>query len=82
VSHIGWGLNENAAWIPTTELDSRSYCGSVMFSTGPNTEFGGTNDTLCHIDIPMRDCTVTVDGELVVEGGRIVKASLAPPVPA
>jgi len=79
VSHIGWGLNENAAWIPTTELDSRSYCGSVMFSTGPNTEFGGSNDTLCHIDIPMRDCTVRVDGELVVDRGRIVNAALAPP---
>jgi 2,5-dihydroxypyridine 5,6-dioxygenase len=82
VSHIGWGLNEHALWIPTTELDSRSYCGSVMFSTGPNTEFGGTNDTPCHIDIPMRDCTVHVDGELVVEDGRIVDESLAPRVPA
>jgi 2,5-dihydroxypyridine 5,6-dioxygenase len=82
VSHIGWGLNQNAAWVPTTELDSRSYCGSVMFSTGPNTEFGGDNDTPCHIDIPMRDCTVRLDGELVVDRGRIVKESLAPPVSA
>jgi 2,5-dihydroxypyridine 5,6-dioxygenase len=82
VSHIGWGLNERASWIPTTELDSRSYCGSAMFSTGPNTEFGGDNDTLCHIDIPMRDCTVQVDGETVVDHGRIVRASLAPPAVA
>ena len=78
VSHIGWGLNERAQWDPATELDSRSYAGSVMFSTGPNTEFGGTNDTRCHIDIPMRDCTVHVDGELMVDRGRIVKESLMP----
>jgi 2,5-dihydroxypyridine 5,6-dioxygenase len=78
VSHIGWGLNENALWSPETELDARSYAGSVMFSTGPNTEFGGDNDTPCHIDIPMRDCTVHVDGEVMVDRGRIVKESLAP----
>jgi len=78
ISHIGWGLNGNAQWHPGTELDARSYAGSVMFSTGPNTEFGGDNDTLCHIDIPMRDCTVHVDGDLMVDRGRIVKESLAP----
>lgn len=78
VSHVGWGLNERASWDPSTEIDSRSYSGSAMFSTGPNTEFGGVNDTRCHIDIPMRDCTVHVDGELMVEKGKIVKESLLP----
>jgi len=78
MSHVGWGLNENVSWEPELELDTRSYAGSAMFSTGPNTEFGGDNDTPCHIDIPMRDCTVHLDGELMVDRGRIVKESLAP----
>ena len=28
--------------------------GNVLFSTGPNGELGGPNDTLCHVDVPMR----------------------------
>jgi 2,5-dihydroxypyridine 5,6-dioxygenase len=84
VSHIGWGLNEHARWdahlIGTggIGMDARGWIGNVMFSIGPNTEFGGTNDTTCHVDIPMRDCTLELDGDVVVERGRIVKESLLP----
>ena len=41
VSHIGWGMDERARWDALAAgsggigIDSRSYCGSVMFSTGP-----------------------------------------------
>jgi 2,5-dihydroxypyridine 5,6-dioxygenase len=82
VSHIGWGLNERARWDALIQnpasigMDHRAYEGSVMFSTGPNTEFGGTNDTPCHLDMPMRDCTLWLDDELIVDEGRIVKPSL------
>jgi 2,5-dihydroxypyridine 5,6-dioxygenase len=76
IGHIGWGVNENAIWDAESELDPRSYYGSVMFSTGPNVEFGGDNDTLCHIDVPMRGSSVSVDGETIIEDGRMVKPSL------
>ena len=33
-------------------LDPRSYRGSVLFSTGPNLDFGGTNSSRCHFDMP------------------------------
>jgi 2,5-dihydroxypyridine 5,6-dioxygenase len=83
VSHIGWGLNEGARWDALAldpsmiGLDPRSYEGSVMFSTGPNTEFGGTNDTPCHFDMPMRNCSLYVDDELIVDRGRMVEGSSA-----
>lgn len=84
VSHIGWGNNENARWDAHAigdggiGMDARAWIGNVMFSVGPNTEFGGSNDTACHIDIPMRDCTLELDGDVVIDHGRIVKQSLLP----
>ena len=47
-------------------MEARCFAGSVLFSTGPNQELGGTNDTPCHLDIPMRNCTVYLDDEPVV----------------
>ena len=81
VSHIGWGLNERCEWnvdLPGIGMDGRAYCGNVLFSLGPDTEFGGDNDTACHLDLPMRDCTLWVDGELIVDNGQIVPADLQP----
>ena len=83
VSHIGWGLNENARWDALKlnpnqiGLDPRSYRGSVMFSTGPNNEFGGSNDTRCHFDMPLRNCSLWVDDELIVDCGSLVEGSSA-----
>ena len=53
-------------------MDARSYYGNVLFSTGPNVELGGTNNTPCHLDIPLKGCTLWLDGELIVEEGNIV----------
>ena len=35
-------------------------------------ELGGTNNTPCHLDIPLKGCTLWLDGELIVEEGNIV----------
>lgn len=81
ISHIGWGLNENARWDALTlspdsvGTDARSFHGSVMFSTGPNVHHGGDNDTLCHVDIPMRGCSVYLDDELIIDSGRMLEPS-------
>lgn len=79
VSHIGWGLNPDAGWIvdvPGIGMDSRAAYGNVLFSTGPNTEFGGDNDTACHLDLPMRNCSLWLDDELIVERGAVVPADM------
>ncbi len=81
VSHIGWGLNEKAKWhhlAATREADAEigvhalAFYGNVLFSLGPNTELGGTNDTACHMDIPLRNCNLFLDGQPIVERGSIV----------
>ena len=80
VSHIGWGINENAEWTPTgIGMNGRSYYGNVLFSLGPNTEFGGTNDTLCHLDLPMRGCTAYLDDEMIIEKGEMVPDDMRAP---
>lgn len=84
VSHIGWGLNERCLWdaqLPGIGMDGRAYCGNVLFSLGPDTEFGGDNNTACHLDLPMRNCSLWLDNELIVECGHIVPDDMRPPPP-
>jgi 2,5-dihydroxypyridine 5,6-dioxygenase len=78
VSHIGWGVDKRADWFSLKKLpasvgtDPRSYFGNVQFSTGPNTEAGGNRHTIAHFDMPMRGCTLTLDGQAVVRDGAVV----------
>lgn len=84
ISHIGFGLNERARWdalVTETRgigMDGRAFFGNVLFSTGPNAEIGGTNDTACHLDIPMCNCSLWLDDVLVVKRGGILVPSLLP----
>jgi 2,5-dihydroxypyridine 5,6-dioxygenase len=79
LSHLGWGLSHNARWealgqYPSNTIegqDGRAFAGNFLFSTGPNATGGGNRKTPCHIDMPMRNCTITLDGHPVVTGGRL-----------
>jgi 2,5-dihydroxypyridine 5,6-dioxygenase len=85
ISHIGWGLNHLAQWEylasgkPTIGMDGRACYGNVLFSTGPNVELGGTNDTPCHLDLPMKGCTLYLDDELIVKNGDIIPKDMRAP---
>ncbi|HEY8327642.1 MAG TPA: 2,5-dihydroxypyridine 5,6-dioxygenase [Rhodanobacter sp.] len=84
VSHIGWGFNERCRWAErrpdgSTDvgmIDGRAYYGNVLFSTGPDLEIGGSNDTPCHLDMPMLGCTLWLDDEMILEQGRILPADM------
>ena len=52
-------------------MDARAFEGNFLFSLGPNNEAGGSRTTACHIDIPLRNCTVRLDGEDVVTRGVV-----------
>ena len=77
ISHLGWGLNPKARWDDIVRYENsmenlqaamRSYPGSFLFSTGP----GPARKTKGHIDMPMNDCTISLDGEVVVKDGRLI----------
>ena len=88
VSHIGWGSNERARWhhFATTPnlageyvMNALSFYGNVLFSTGPNTELGGTNDTPCHLDLPMRGCSLWLDETRILDKGVVVHPEMRLP---
>jgi 2,5-dihydroxypyridine 5,6-dioxygenase len=80
MSHVGWGMNPKAKWHRLAPgefpggmgMEPRSFYGNVMFSSGPNSELGGGNDTPCHLDIPMRNCSLLLDDEPILIDGEIV----------
>ncbi|MCG7400716.1 2,5-dihydroxypyridine 5,6-dioxygenase [Caballeronia zhejiangensis] len=80
ISHIGWGLQPRAHWSTlglydreaTIGMDARAFEGNFLFSLGPNNEAGGSRSTTCHIDIPLRHCDVSLDGEAVVRDGVVL----------
>ncbi len=88
VSHLGWGLNPQCRWDSIalygdgperSRAASRCFPGNFLFSTGPNTQGGGKRTTRGHYDVPMRDCTISLDGTVVVEEGRLVDPKMVVP---
>lgn len=78
VSHVGYGLNDAARWDSMALYDRRdfngtelrAFAGNFLYSTGAN-EVAGRH-TAGHFDLPMRRCTVQLDGTTVVDAGKVV----------
>jgi 2,5-dihydroxypyridine 5,6-dioxygenase len=76
-SHVGWGLNPHARYEALTMYDKndlngtelRALAGNFLFSTGAN-EFAN-RFTEGHFDLPMMDCTIALDGQIMVDKGMI-----------
>jgi 2,5-dihydroxypyridine 5,6-dioxygenase len=79
VSHVGWGMNPGARWDAMAFYDKRdfngtelrAFAGNFLYSTGAN-EVAGRH-TLGHFDLPLRNCTVALDGTVVVDEGTLVQ---------
>jgi 2,5-dihydroxypyridine 5,6-dioxygenase len=77
-SHVGYGLNAAARWDSMALYDKRdfngtelrAFAGNFLYSTGANEVAG--RYTRGHFDLPLRHCTVALDGAVVVDAGRIV----------
>jgi 2,5-dihydroxypyridine 5,6-dioxygenase len=82
-SHMGWGLDETARWNALAFYDKeeivgvepRSFYGNFLFSTGPNRY--ANRFTKCHLDIPMRHCTIFLDEKPIIERGEIIHPEMA-----
>jgi 2,5-dihydroxypyridine 5,6-dioxygenase len=82
VSHVGFGMNRAARWdylelydkAQINGTEARAFAGNFLFSTGANETAG--RFTAGHFDLPMRGCTVTLDGDLVVAAG-VLQGDLA-----
>lgn len=77
-SHIGWGMNPAARWdyldlydrSQVNGTEARAFEGNFMYSTGANET--AQRFSPCHFDLPMRRCTVALDGVDVVREGALV----------
>ncbi len=77
VSHRGWGMNPGARWDAMTMYDRndfngtelRAFAGNFLYSTGAN-EVAGRR-TAGHFDLPLRRCTVRLDGAAIVADGSL-----------
>jgi len=82
VSHVGWGMNPRARWDAMAMYDKRdfngtelrAFAGNFLYSTGANETAG--RHTLGHFDLPLRGCTVSLDGVPVVKDG-VLQGDLA-----
>jgi len=88
VSHLGWGLNPQARWDHIalsgddpehSHANARTFPANFLFSTGPNTQGGGKRNTKGHYDVPMRDCTVMLDNDVIIERGRFADEKMIAP---
>jgi 2,5-dihydroxypyridine 5,6-dioxygenase len=77
-SHVGWGMNRAARWDYLELYDkgdhngteARAFAGNVLYSTGANEQAG--RFTAGHFDLPLRACSLDLDGEPVVVAGTLV----------
>lgn len=76
-SHVSWGMNHGARWDALMMYDKgdvnategRAVAGQFLFSTGPNPAAERHSD--CHFDLTIRGCTIALDGEIVVNQGKL-----------
>ena len=77
VSHVGWGMNPKARWDSMAFYDKndfngtelRAFAGNFLYSTGANEV--AKRHTPGHFDLPLRGCTVALDGVTVVDAGQL-----------
>ena len=78
VSHVGCGMNPSARWDAMAFYDKRdfngtelrAFAGNFLYSTGAN-EVAGRH-TLGHFDLPLRNCSIALDGKTIVDAGRLL----------
>lgn len=77
MSHVGWGMNPRAKWVSGALYDKRdmqavefrAWAGNFLWSTGANQY--ADRFTEGHFDLPMRNCTIALDGTIVVKDGAL-----------
>ena len=77
LSHVGWGMNPRAKWVSGALYDKRdmqavefrAWAGNFLWSIGANQY--ADRFTEGHFDLPMRNCTISLDGKIIVEKGML-----------
>ena len=81
-SHVGWGMNPAARWdalmmydkADVNGIELRAFAGNFLFSTGANE--AAERYSACHFDLPMRGCTIQLDGDQPVVDEGVLREDL------
>lgn len=83
LGHQSIGLHPDARWDApavygweSLAMDARIFYGCYLIGTGPNTLGGGTRSTPCHFDITLRNCSLEIDGEVILDKGKVIPEDL------
>lgn len=71
IGEIGIGLNPECT-LSGSMLEDEGCGGTVHLACGDNTGFGGVVKSSYHMDMVFRDPTVYIDGEIIMENGKII----------
>ncbi len=71
VAELGVGTNDRAQ-ITGMVLEDEKVAGTVHVALGNNVGMGGVVDVPIHVDGVIRKPTLTIDGTVVVDGGRLI----------
>jgi 2,5-dihydroxypyridine 5,6-dioxygenase len=85
--HMAWGTDHRAQWAAQAVqfaepgaggLDSESHYGNVQVELGSNNDvaFGGRNDTAAHLGLCLQHCSLSLDGQPIIERGEFVPRAL------
>ena len=84
ISHIGWGTDPRARWSEIAQRgteegsrDVRSTYANVQIAFGANYRLGGKNQTMAHEDLILRQARFELDGDVIVDDGRIIPQELS-----
>ena len=83
ISHIGWGTDHRARWSEIAQRGTeegarevRSTYGNIQIAFGANYRLGGKNKTMAHEDLILRRAKFELDGEVIVDDGKIIPEEL------
>jgi 2,5-dihydroxypyridine 5,6-dioxygenase len=83
ISHIGWGTDHRARWSEIAQRGTedgarevRSTYGNIQIAFGANYRLGGKNKTMAHEDLLLRRAKFELDGEVIVDDGKIIPEGL------
>lgn len=83
ISHIGWGTDHRARWSEIAQRGTedgarevRSTYGNIQIAFGANYRLGGKNKTMAHEDLILRRAKFELDGQVIVDDGRILPEEL------
>jgi len=77
VSEAAFGLNYKASVVGKIIEDEGVY-GTGHFALGNNIHFGGNNKSSIHIDLVYWKPTIELDGEIIMENGKLAEPYLIP----